>query len=279
MRNQVAQTILLGGLLACLASLRAEAAAPATPQGSINYYTYAGDQRAAIREGTGVPDGSFYPKRAEGPYNGIPDADPGDDATPPAADVRNNYNMHLKGYWYAPRTGKVQFAIASDDPGELYLSTDDNPANKVQIASESQWNPVRAFGGGDPTAPTRRTVVTTGDPPVPRPENWSKFFDVTQGKAYYIEAIATEFGGGDNLAIARRYENDPEFLDGDLPIPGAELSPFSSPTAPTILAQPQDAAVYVGGAATFSVAVDAPPGVTINNIKWTKKWRGCGGQQ
>jgi hypothetical protein len=37
-----------------------------------------------------------------------------------------------------------------------------------------------------------------------------------------------------------------------------------------ILAQPQDAAVYAGSTATFSVAVDAPPPVTVNSIKWTK---------
>ncbi len=248
----------------------AQAAAPATPQGSINFYTYAGDQRAGIQAGTAVPDGSFYPKRAEGPYNAYPDADPGDDDTPPLGDVRNNYNMVLKGYFYPPKTGKLQLAIATDDPGQLYFSTDDNPANKTLIATESQWNPVRAFGGAwDGSVATRRTVVSTGDPN-PRPENWSAFINVTQGKPYYIEGVGTEFGGGDNLAIAYRYDGDAEFADGDKPIPGQYLSPFSSPTAPTILGQPQDAAAYAGSIAIFSVAVDAPPAVTINSIKWTK---------
>jgi hypothetical protein len=247
-----------------------KAAAPATPEGFINFYTYAGDQRAAIQAGTAVPDGSFYPKRAEGPYNGYPDPDPGDDDTPPGSDIRNNYNMVLKGYFYPPTTGKLQLAIVTDDPGQLYFSTDDNPANKTLIATESQWNPVRAFGGAwDGSVATRRTVITTGDP-APRPENWSAFIDVTQGKPYYIEGVGTEFGGGDNLAIAYRYDGDAEFADGDKPIAGQYLSPFSMPSAATILGQPQDAAVYDGSTATFSVAVDAPPTVTINSIKWTK---------
>ena len=204
------------------------AAAPPTAQGAITFRTFPGDQRPAIRAGTATPDGTFYPKRMEGPYNGYPDADPGDDTTLPV-DIRNNYNMNLIGYFYPPKTGKIQFAIATDDPGELWLSTDDSPANKALIASEPNWNPKRAFGGlwdptADPPTATRRPIVTMGAPPIPRPVNWSPYIQVTQGKPYYIEAIATEFGGGDNCAVAFRYEGDPDFMDGDLPISGQYLS-------------------------------------------------------
>jgi len=260
-------------LAACQVGLGApllHAAAPATPQGFLNFYTYAGDQRAGIQAGTAIPDGSFYPKRAEGPYNGYPGPDPGDDDTSPQGDVRNNYNMVLKGYFYPPKDGNLQLAIATDDPGQLYFSTDENPVNKKLVATESQWNPVRSFGGGDPTAPNRRTIITTGNPPLPRPENWSEYIRVTKGKPYYIEGVGTEFGGGDNLALAFRYEGDAEFADNDKPIAGQYLSPFSLAAAPTIIGQPQDAAVYAGSAASFSVAVDAPPPVTITSIRWTK---------
>src|SRR5439155_7255110 len=120
------------------------AAAPATPAGFILNRTYDGDQRAGIRAGTGVPDGFHYPKRMEAPYNGFPGPDLGDDDTNPPGDVRNNYNNELIGYFYPPKDGNIQFAISTDDPGELYLSTDDSPANKVLIATESQWNGIRA---------------------------------------------------------------------------------------------------------------------------------------
>src|SRR6266511_601283 len=99
-----------------LSTISANAAAPPAPQGIITFRTYAGDQRPGIRAGTATPDGTFYPKRMEGPYNGYPDADPGDDATVPV-DVRENYNMDLIGYFYPPKTGKIQFAICTDDPG------------------------------------------------------------------------------------------------------------------------------------------------------------------
>ncbi|MBI4658885.1 MAG: hypothetical protein HY735_08580 [Verrucomicrobia bacterium] len=246
----------------------AKAAAPAQAQGNINFRTYAGDQRAAIRARTATPDGSYYPKRAEGPYNGWPGLDPGDDDTRPV-NIRENYNMELIGYFYPPKAGKIQFAISTDDPGELWVSTDDNPVNKVQVASESQWNPIRAFGGGDPTAPTRRTVVNTGDPS-PRPQNWSPYLNVVAGKPYFIQSIATEFGGGDNSAIAFRYEGDADFQDGDLPIAGKYLSPFYLPTNPVILAQPKDVYTYAGASATFSFGVDVGPTATISSIKWQK---------
>ena len=270
---QTKRSTLLLTLTACALSMVAtatKAAAPATPQGFINYYTFAGDQRAAIQAGTAVPDGSYYPKRAEGPYDGYPGPDSGDDETKPKDNVRDNYNMVLKGYFYPPKTGKLMLAIATDDPGQLYFSTDESPANKVLVASDPQWNPIRSFGGAwDGSIGLRRDTVTTGDPS-PRPGNWSAYFSVTQGKPYYIEGVGTEFGGGDNLAIAFRYEGDPDFEDGAKPILGKYLSPLSLPSAATIIGQPKDATVYVGSTASFSVAVDAPPGVTVTSTKWTK---------
>ena len=247
------------------------AGAPPNPLGFMNFYTFNGDQRAGIQAGTAKPDGSYYPKRAEGPYNGFPGVDLGDDDTAPPGNVRDNYNMVLKGYFYPPKTGKLQLAIATDDAGQFYASTDDNPSNKKALASESQWNGQRSFFGAfDGSTATRRTVITTGDAPVPRPENWTPFIAVTQGKPIYIELVGTEFGGGDNAAIAYRFDGDPDFADGDKPIPGKYLSPFSLPAAASIIAQPSDAAAYDGNSATFSVAVDAPPPVTITSIKWTK---------
>ena len=87
MANSVTRLLILFSLAVGETSVTLKAAAPATPQGSINFRTYAGDQRAAIRTRTAIPDGSFYPKRAEGPYNGYPGPDPGDDDTPPGADT------------------------------------------------------------------------------------------------------------------------------------------------------------------------------------------------
>jgi hypothetical protein len=48
-----------------------------------------------------APDGTFYPKRMEGPYNNFPDEDPGDDDTLPV-DERDSYSTELVGYFYPP---------------------------------------------------------------------------------------------------------------------------------------------------------------------------------
>src|SRR5207249_6160486 len=96
-RRHLPLPIILAGVLFSFSGAPTRAAAPPAAQGAITFRTYPGDQRPAIRAGTAVPDGTFYPKRMEGPYNGYPDDDPGDDTTLPV-DVRDNYNMHLLGY-------------------------------------------------------------------------------------------------------------------------------------------------------------------------------------
>ena len=58
--------------------MSANAVAPPAPQGYITMRTYPGDAREAIQAGTAAPDAVFYPRRMEGPYNGIPGDDPGD---------------------------------------------------------------------------------------------------------------------------------------------------------------------------------------------------------
>jgi hypothetical protein len=119
-------------------------------------------------------------------------------STPPNSSVRlgsilesptnqaDNYGQRIKGWLVAPETGLYTFWIASDDEGQLYLSTDDNPANKVQIANVPGWSNSR---------------------------EWAKFPDNQQsaqislvaGRAYYLEALMKEGGGGDNLALAWAY--------------------------------------------------------------------------
>src|SRR5262245_36329831 len=268
MRFKISDLLIAAGVASVcgfgVGQVAVRAAAPATPAGFINYYTYPGDQRAAIRGGTAVVDGSVYPKRMEGPYNGFPDPDSGDDDTVPV-DERDSYSSNLIGYFYPPKSGKVQFAISTDDPGALYFSTDDNPANSVQIATEPTWNGKRAFG-----AEARRTRVNDGTEPADRLINQSKFFDLVAGKAYFIQSVSNEGGGGDNNAVAFRYSDDPEFADRDKPILGQYLSPFSVPSAPVIQGQPKDVYLFAGGTATFAIGLDAPPTVTVNSIKWTK---------
>jgi len=103
-------------------------------------------------------------------------------------DWRDGYGTRVRGYLYPPQTGDYTFWIATDDQSQLWLSTDETPEKAVQIASVPGWVPSRDFdntGGG------------SGGP-----EQKSKAITLQAGKKYYIWAIMSEGGGGDNLAVA-----------------------------------------------------------------------------
>jgi hypothetical protein len=136
----------------------------------------------------------------------------------PPSNVRDNYGTQILGLLYPPVTGNYVFYMSSDDNGALWLSTDNSPVNKVQIATESQWGSIRAW-----VAPDRRTFVDAGTPDR-RLENRSKPILLQAGKGYYIEAHSKEGGGGDNLAVTWQLPGAPEPVNGAPPIPGEFLS-------------------------------------------------------
>ncbi|MBK9014114.1 MAG: PQQ-dependent sugar dehydrogenase [Saprospiraceae bacterium] len=116
----------------------------------------------------------------------------------------DNYGTRVRGYICPPVTGQYRFWIASDDNGELWLSTTGSPTNKALIASVTSWT---------------------------NSQEWTKFasqqsalITLTAGQQYYIEALVKEGTGGDNLAVGWQ-------LPGgtlERPIPGMRLSPFSA---------------------------------------------------
>jgi hypothetical protein len=95
---------------------------------------------------------------------------------------KDNYGMRLSGWLYPPATGTYTFWVAGDDNMELWLSTDEDPANAVQIAnvpgytSHNQWDKFT--------------------------EQQSAPQALQAGKIYYIEAIGKEGGGGDSISVA-----------------------------------------------------------------------------
>ncbi|MDP6161001.1 MAG: PA14 domain-containing protein, partial [Acidimicrobiales bacterium] len=136
----------------------------------------------------------------------------------------DNYGVQVIGFVHPSETADYTFVIAADDNAELWLSTDEDPANRQLLAVEPQWNGSRAFAGGD-----RRFVVGAGTDGE-RFSNVSAPISLEAGKAYFIEALMNEGGGGDNLAVAWT-TGDPVVNDA-LPIGGEHLSPWIAPPAP-----------------------------------------------
>ncbi len=54
-------------------------------------------------------------------------------------DWADYYGQRISGTIQPAESGDYTFLIASDDNSELWLSTDDNPANAAQIASVPFW--------------------------------------------------------------------------------------------------------------------------------------------
>lgn len=117
--------------------------------------------------------------------------------------IADNYASRIRGYIYPPKTGSYVFWLASDDAGELWLSSDDNPTTKVRIANLDSWTDYRQFGK--------------------YPSQKSAAINLIAGKKYYIEALQKEGGGGDNLSVQW------QLPDGamETPIAGSHLSPFT----------------------------------------------------
>ncbi|HIG30359.1 MAG TPA: hypothetical protein EYQ50_22190 [Verrucomicrobiales bacterium] len=197
-----------------------------TPRGMANF---PGDPRED-QEGSFVP---FFETPNSGDIDTLPPGNPMD-----------NYYAILFGFLLPPQTGEYRFAIASDDPGELYISTDEDPANSVLVASEPVWNGIRTFGATD-----RRDAAN--------PENLSAPIMLEAGRKYYVESMFKEGLGGDNLAVAWKLPGDSTpFADGDLPIAGEFLSARLDTAQLAITQQPESVTTAELKRVVFSVAAE-----------------------
>ena len=238
-------------------------AAPGSAAGVISvreYWGVGGGSISQLESHATFPDSPTVEKDAG--YFEWPQS--GDINVKPAGNVMDNYGVQMIGFLHPPATGDYQFAIASDDNSQLWLSTDANPANRVLIAKETGWQPLRAY-------------QPVGD------EATSVFISLEAGKAYYIEALMNEGGGGDNLAVA--WTTGDAIIPDALPISGEYLSPWvtlevveivdvsqpGDPVVPTSDNHPagEHAGLAIDNDAStkylnFDGANDAPSGLTIS---------------
>jgi hypothetical protein len=115
----------------------------------------------------------------------------------------DNYGERIRGYLVAPASGDYTFWLTSDDDGELWLSSGEDPGLRSRIASISgAW------------APPDQWEQT--------PSQKSRRIRLEAGRRYYFEALHKEGSGEDHLAV--RWQ----LPDGKIesPIPGMRLLPF-----------------------------------------------------
>ena len=104
----------------------------------------------------------------------------------------DNYAQIVFGWIQPAETGDYRFYLAVDDNAELYLSTDDSPANSQLIAVEDNWTGIRTFLNQEEKDNELKMV------------SWytSNAVSLVAGQRYYTEMIMSEGGGGDNAAVA-----------------------------------------------------------------------------
>ena len=253
--------LILAALVANSLSTLSAQSPPPTPQGVITvkeFLDIAGTATTAITASPKFPNSPDVITFAG--YFEWPQSNPPDISITPPTGVKDNYGTQIVGFFYPLTTGEYTFYLASDDNSVLYLSTDATAANKKLIAQETVWSNPRqyAVSGGNSNLAAKDSSQFAGTQwPTLNPSGGAAI-TLTAGQPYYIEALAKEGGGGDNLSVS---------IDGVGPIPGDRLSSDRT-NGPTIIAQhPQSQSIPERGSVTFRVL---PNGTPPYSYQWRK---------
>ena len=93
----------------------------------------------------------------------------------------DNWGGRMRGYIIPPETGDYTFWTASDDDSEVWLSTDDSPANAKMICNVEGWLNYQdwTFASGSPGTTYKSAPVK-----------------LEAGKRYYVDVFFSDGTGG-----------------------------------------------------------------------------------
>ena len=155
--------------------------------------------------------------------------------------IGDSFGHRVYGVIVPPTTGDYTFWIASDDASQLLISSDSNAANASVVASLNGWT---GYQNWDANGSQQSPVL-----------------QLEAGKAYYLEVLHKEGGGGDHVAVAWQ---GPGFARTLLTTPAIFTS---GDNAPTLLAAPSNVTVDEGAAPTVidlsGVFADSDPGDSV----------------
>ncbi len=179
-------------------------------------------------------------------------------------DEYDNYFGQLTAYFIPPTTGDYVFFMSSDDHGELWLSTDEDPANKKRIAVEPTWNDRRNWlgvdrRGGEGFQENRSDQYFETEWPS------GATINLTAGNRYYIELLFKEGGGGDNGGATYKLASAADPASGTAStITGNAVGSYVDPEGlpPIITQRPVGKVFEKGENIELSVTVDSPSAVT-----------------
>jgi autotransporter-associated beta strand protein len=201
-----------------------------TGTGSILREYWTGISGTAVSDLTSNPN---FPSNPTGRSNPITF-----DATPTTPNWADNYGTRLVGYVCPPTSGEYVFWMAADETAELWLSTDENSANKVRIATVS--SPTAAHEWGK-YAEQHSAAIWLG-----------------AGRKYYIEALHKEGTGNDNVSVAWQTPGTIFNLNNGKPIAAGYLMPLD--IVPPVVTDISlvGASVAKAGSVQFAVTFSEP---------------------
>lgn len=162
------------------------------------------------------------------------------------ANWADNYGTRIRGYIVPTTTGSYTFYIASDDNSELWLSTNDLPANKVKIASVTSWTNNKEWTKYTSQKSTAKSL--------------------TAGQKYYFEALQKEGSGGDNLAIGWTGPG----ISTISVIGSTNISSYTQSTVPvTSVSVSPASATLTAGATQQLTATVLPSNATNKTVSWS----------
>src|SRR6185369_2721623 len=147
----------------------------------------------------------------------------------------------------------------------LFLSSDDNPANKKNIAAEATWSDNRTWTGAVGSEQASDSYADTQWPAGPT-------ITLVKDRYYYLEAQWQEGGGGDGCEVTyKMLPNDPDPETGQASrLTGtAIIGLFADPTegSVTITEQPASKSISEGRKASLKVVATGSSTIIYN---WQK---------
>jgi hypothetical protein len=190
-----------------------------------------------------------------------------------AADPARNYFDCIQGYFIPPVTTNYVFYTAGADRFALFLSTDENPANKHMITQLSGWTNPRRWTEGQPVTAGVPTTIPGAQSDQFGATEWpgGNTISLTAGKRYYMMLIHHDpsWCGADDSAATYTYENEPAPTPGDAPKLTANLVGYyydPNGASITFSQQPQNATAMEGNTATFTAAVSGTSAYGTNLV-------------
>ena len=189
-----------------------------------------------------------------------------------AADPSRDYFDSVEGYFIPPTTTNYVFFVSGADRVGLFLSTDDSPANKYQIASINGWTNPRGWGQGQ-----GNTDMTTARSDSNSVTMWpnGNTISLTAGQKYYLLLVHHDpsWSGADDFAATYKIDGENDPAVGDAPkLNGSTVGFYFDPTGASInfTQQPTNTSVLQGNTATLSARAT---GVSVYGTNVLYQWQ------